>query len=229
MQSLSTTVTDDMTASIYANDSSGVPEAMQVDQKTKVVCFDDNNLCEFHEGAILDKNVNTSDIWFQYSDLQRVKREAVILTRQYRPMGVLLSKTYGIADNESTKNLESWSKACGDVRGLERYINREYAEKRIDVRKRITKSVLKAQYKMRVEDLEYNYSSEVLSRLSAAFSVQSSRFAHMMGKADEKAVHDDEESGNESIRRLQRIPSPNSVMDIVSPDVFEFKDPPCTL
>lgn len=215
-----------MTAPIHVDNNRVQDVIMQMDEKRKVVSFDDNNLCEFHDGAILDKNVNMSDIWFQYSDLQRVKREAVVLTRQYRPMGILLSKTYGIADHESIKNLESWSKGCGDVRGLERYINREYAEKRVDVRKRITKSVLKAQYKMRAEDLEYNYSSEVLSRLSAAFSIQSSRFAHMMGKADESAVHEEDENNCESIRRVQRMPSPNSVLDIVSSEAFECKDPP---
>lgn len=215
-----------MTAPINVDNNTVDEVMMRMDEKRKVVSFDDNNLCEFHEGAVLDKNVNVGDIWFQYSDLQRVKREAAIVTRQYRPLGILLSKTYGIADHESTKNLESWSKGCGDVRGLERYVNKEYADKRTDVRKRITKSVLKAQYKMRAEDLEYNYSSEVLSRLSATFSVQSSRFAHMMGKADACAAHEEEEISYENIRRVQRIPSPNSVMDIVSSEAFEFKDSP---
>jgi hypothetical protein len=161
----------------------------------KVSFVDDDFMCEFHEGAVMDTiDSCAADIWYQQNDLSQMKRKAVIVSKEAHKhgLGSLLSNTYGRSGPDVQVALEKWAMNGNSRRGLERWINDEYAAKRSDIRRRTIQSVLRAQDKMNNEGVkDSNYSVKVLSRLSEAFSLDSANFARYMGLADEKAANAD--------------------------------------
>lgn len=154
----------------------------------------DDNLCSFHAGAVLDQVDSRKDIWYQQTELSHIKRKAVVVSKEAHRYGFgsLLTNTYGNAGDETQDALNTWARNANSRRGLERWINNEYSAKRSDIRRRTIQSVLRAQEKMRVENIDDpDYGMKVLSRLSEAFSQDSRNFAACMGKADEEAAKDD--------------------------------------
>lgn len=181
------------------------------------------DLCIYHSGAVLDtEGVASVDLWYQYADLQRIKRKALVLTKEsgYYGLCSYLTNTYGKTDTVTMEAIITWAISCAARRGLERFLNQEYAAKRYDIRRRTIKSVLTAQRKLQEEGIkDAQYTATVLSRLSVAFSQDSSRFAHVMGIGDEAAAEAASQlcfSGRdeEPRRRVQRIHSPHSVLEL---------------
>jgi hypothetical protein len=140
------------------------------------------------------------DVWYQYEEMKHIKRKALVLSKEAQRYGLgsILTNTYGQTsssaqhqenDGGSTQEaLQTWVRNASSRRGLERWINNEYAAKRSDVRKRTIQSVLRAQLKLQesaISSVDAEYSMKVLSRLSEAFSVDSKDFARGMGLADE--------------------------------------------
>lgn len=160
----------------------------------RTVRFADDELCHYHEGAIMDmieKAGDLADIWYQHADLSHIKRKAMVVSREAHRYGFgsLLTNTYGVASDETQEALDTWSRSANNRRGLERWINDEYSAKRTDIRRRTIQSVLRAQHKMRQENIDdVEYGMKVLSRLSEAFSQDSRMFARAMGRADAAAV-----------------------------------------
>jgi hypothetical protein len=179
----------------------------------------DDNLCVYHAGAVMDiEEACRRDIWHQHTDLQHFKRKAMMTAKEATRygLGTLLTNTYGKACNDTQEAINSWARNGSNRRGLERWINNEYAAKRSDIRRRTIKSVLRAQRKMREEGVaDPEYTMKVLSRLSEAFSQDSRNFARVLGKGDEHAVVVDSEPAEvcESKERKapRRQPSPSSV------------------
>lgn len=171
------------------------------------------------------------EIWYQQGDLQNIKRKAMIIAKESHRYGLgsLLTNTYGNTSNETQGAINTWARNGNGRRGLERWINDEYAAKRSDIRKRTIKSVLRAQRKMVEEGVDDPvYCVKVLARLSEAFSQDSRTFARVMGIADEHAKQVDCDAGQEEVELCaetkQRIPpsrqsSPHSVLiaPIVAP------------
>lgn len=161
---------------------------------TKNVHYDDTNMCTYHCGAVMDfDEAMPSDIWYQHTDLQQMKKKAMAVAKEANRygLGALLTNTYGRPTKETQDSLTTWSTNGSSRRGLERFINDEYSTKRSEIRKRTIKSVLRAQRKMKEEGVtDVDYSMKVLSRLSEAFSQDSRNFASMMGIADEVASKD---------------------------------------
>lgn len=159
---------------------------------------DETDLCRYHEGAIMDLIESTRDIWYQHTDLSHIKRKAMVVSREAHRYGFgsLLTNTYGSTSADETQEaLNTWSRSANNRRGLERWINDEYSAKRSDIRRRTIQSVLRAQQKMRQENItDFDYGTKVLSRLSEAFSQDSRNFARAMGKADELAAQPTEPS-----------------------------------
>lgn len=154
---------------------------------------DGDDLYEFHDGAILELVECRKEIWFQLSDMSIMKRKALMLCKEAKRYGVgsLLNNTYGInnSEAETQESLNIWCRNATSRRGLERWINDEYSANRSDIRKRTIQSVLRAQQKMREENInDAEYRAKVISRLSKAFSQDSRSFALAMGKADELAA-----------------------------------------
>jgi hypothetical protein len=179
------------------------------------VLFDEEKTC-FHDGAIMDiAHMEKADIWYQQADMSHMKRKALVVSKEANQYGFgsLLTNTYGKIDDATQEALNAWSRSGNSRRGLERWINQEYAAKRSDIRRRTIKSVLRAQDKMRKENLtEPGYTSKVLSRLSEAFSRDSYNFARGMGIADEQALIGIDEVGTPKEFHSSRTRSPDSVM-----------------
>jgi hypothetical protein len=155
-----------------------------------------DEICEYHEGAVLDTDASRRDIWYQHSELSRIKRKALVISKEANQYGFgsLLTNTYGRAGDEMQDALNTWSRNGNSRRGLERWINDEYAAKRSDIRRRTIQSVLRAQTKLREEAINnVDYGIKVISRLSEAFSVDSRNFAYAMAIADEVAMSHVEE------------------------------------
>jgi hypothetical protein len=195
------------------------------------VRFADDNLCSFHDGAVMDMIDSTREIWYQHADLSHIKRKAMVVSKEALRYGFgsLLTNTYGNSTEETQEALNAWSRSANNRRGLERWINDEYSAKRSDIRRRTIQSVLRAQEKMRQENIhDTDYGAKVLSRLSEAFSQDSRNFAHAMGKADALAVLFTEATNSSSssatpsaekvraastiMRAPHRAPSPRSVI-----------------
>jgi glutamate synthase domain-containing protein 2 len=197
----------------------------------RTVRFHDGDLCHYHEGAIMDmieKAGDLADIWYQHADLSHIKRKAMVVSREAHRYGFgsLLTNTYGVSSDETQEALDTWSRSANNRRGLERWINDEYSAKRTDIRRRTIQSVLRAQHKMRQENIDdVEYGMKVLSRLSEAFSQDSRNFARAMGRADEAAAAAASSAADESpsnaapstsTKKLHsaplRTPSPRSVI-----------------
>jgi hypothetical protein len=179
---------------------------------------DDENLCEYHTGAVLELIECRKEIWFQQSDMSTIKRKALMVSKDAQRYGVgsLLSNTYGSSSSETQEALNTWCRNANSRRGLERWINDEYSAKRSDIRRRTIQSVLRAQQKMREEninDIEYGW--KVVSRLSEAFSQDSRIFARAMGVADELAANSEPDfsaSKDSPMSIPSRHPSPRTVV-----------------
>ena len=168
---------------------------------------DEDKLHRYHEGPDVDiLAANRKDIWYQYEELKHIKRKALVLSKEAQRYGLgsILTNTYGKTSDETRDALHTWVRNASSRRGLERWINDEYAAKRGDIRKRTIQSVLRAQLKMQESSIsDPEYSMKVLSRLSEAFSVDSKEFARGMGIADEKTsqevcMEEDAQSVDES-------------------------------
>ena len=151
-----------------------------------------DEICSYHEGqAILDLGACSRDIWYQHTELAHMKRKAQAVAREAVKygFGTLLANTYGRSSEDVQESLNSWTRNGQSRRGLERWINDEYAAKRSDIRRRTIQSVLRAQAKMQNDGVDdYEYGLKVLSRLSEAFSIDSRQFARCMAVADELAL-----------------------------------------
>ena len=158
----------------------------------------DEELATFQDGVDIDELAeNRQLVWYQYDELKAIKRKALQISKeaQRHGLGVILTNTYGKKCEETQEALNTWARNGSSRRGLERWINDEYAAKRSDIRKRTIQSVVRAQAKMKDSELhDPDYSTKVLSRLSEAFSVDSKHFARGMGRADELAASGDQES-----------------------------------
>ena len=180
---------------------------------------DDERLCEYHSGAVMELIECRKEIWFQQSDMSTIKRKALMVSKEAQRYGVgsLLSNTYGSNTSETQEALNTWCRNANSRRGLERWINDEYSAKRSDIRRRTIQSVLRAQQKMREENInDVDYGMKVISRLSEAFSQDSRNFARAMGKADELAatLEPDFPATKEPSFGIppRRTPSPRSVV-----------------
>ena len=177
---------------------------------------DDEKLHRYHEGPDVDiLAANRRDVWYQYEELKHIKRKALVLSKEAQRYGLgsILTNTYGKASTENAEALHTWVRNASSRRGLERWINDEYAAKRSDIRKRTIQSVLRAQHKMQESAIQDpDYSMKVLSRLSEAFSVDSKEFARGMAVADEsacRALADSdlaEEDNNNGIPPMHKTP-----------------------
>ena len=116
----------------------------------------DDELCVYHGGAVMDvEEVCESDIWYQHYDRRHTKRNAVLVSKEANRYGFgsLLTNTYGKTCPATQDALNAWSRKGKSTRGLERFINSEYSAQREDIRRRTIQSVLRAQDRMREENL----------------------------------------------------------------------------
>jgi hypothetical protein len=183
--------------------------------KRSIRFSNDAELCVYHGGAVMDvEEVCESNIWYQRADMKNTKRNAVLVSKKANRYGFgsLLTNTYGKPCPATQDALNTWSRNGNSRRGLERFINSEYSAQRDDIRRRTIQSVLRAQEKMRDENLtEPDHIMKVLSSLSKLFSRDSKNFSRAMGIADELAIlnlGDDQARPMPKLVHVPRIKSP---------------------
>ena len=169
-------------------------------------------------------------MWYDYQDMHHMKKKAMAISHEARRYGLgsLLTDTYGRSCPETQASLNTWALRSSSRRGLERWINDEYAAKRADIRRRTTMSVLRAQEKLReAEILDPDYAGKILARLSEAFSKDSLTFARMMGTAD--AMQEEEEMSLKSLslhsttkRKKSILPRRSDHLSVSSTDLRHF-------
>lgn len=196
-------------------------------QPTTRVRFRDNNEV-FHGTALDHAEFEKSKVWYQQSDMKQIKEEAFQLARQAGKYGIgsLLVDTYGKDDHTSVEAVHAWAIACGGRRGLERFHCRHYAKKRMEIRRKTIIAVLKAQHRMHVEEqlTDRDYTATVIGRLAETFSMDSRRFAQVLGAADAVVLQPQQsqtsEPGNitspveKKPKLVQRQKTPQSVMEL---------------
>jgi hypothetical protein len=181
---------------------------------------DGDSLCDYHTGeAVMELIECRKELWFQQSDMSTIKRKALQISKEAQRYGVgsLLSNTYGSNNSETQEALNTWCRNANSRRGLERWINNEYSAKRSDIRRRTIQSVLRAQQKMREENInDVDYGMKVISRLSEAFSQDSRNFARAMGAADQLAANYEPDiltaKATSFEAPIRQAPSPRSVV-----------------
>lgn len=188
-----------------------------------------DDLCEYHDGAILDNpEAIPRDIWFQQTEMQNMKKGALNLSKvgQRQRLGASLNNTYGRTDEVAKSNVRDWVFKCADRRGLERFHNRDYMTRRHDMRRRTILSVITAQQKMKNEGLgrDVEYIALVVCRLSEAFSKDSRQIALMLGLADQSLAENVEleetsVSSSTSMAEVVNAPLPKGTLErTYSPD-----------
>lgn len=181
---------------------------------------------EFSGTALDHAEATKGNIWYKQSDMKQIKEGAFMLARQAGKYGIgsLLGNTYGKDDPKSVDAVQAWAIACGERRGLERFHCRHYAKKRMEIRRKTIFSVLKAQRRMLVEEqlTDLDYVAVVIGRLSEAFSMDSRRFARVLGEADAVALQssspNDPPAADTPVEKkpklIQRQKTPQSVMSL---------------
>lgn len=132
-------------------------------------------------------NVREDDVWYRLDELKCMKLNALHMSHNCDSMhvGSLLSNTYGRSNNDTINAINAWVATSESLRGLERFANADFGEKRMNARRRTIQVILTAQQRLRTNgEIETDYMERVLSRLSEAFSQDYTRFAAIMGQAD---------------------------------------------
>mmetsp|Transcript_8101 Transcript_8101/g.23288 ORF Transcript_8101/g.23288 Transcript_8101/m.23288 type:complete len:437 (-) Transcript_8101:113-1423(-) len=156
------------------------------------------------------------DIWWQPEDFHQFKVSAKVLADEAIEKGICryLDRNYGYVDDKSQNALNLWAKCRVTRRGLERFINKEYAQKRLDVRQRTIHAVLYTQQQMHEEIQcgDVDRAVETIRNVAVVISEQCQTFAYMMAKADASA-------GALRVRKRQKSASAQNVSDITEPTV----------
>lgn len=146
------------------------------------------DLCLYHEGAVLDaEDVCEADVWYQMDELRYMKHEALRRSRDKEALslGSVLSSTYGQFDKDTIEAVHAWVSSCESLRGLERFANSDFREKRTSARSRTIQVIITAQHRMLTDGVkDYDHIEMVLGRLSETFSQDYARFAVILGHAD---------------------------------------------
>jgi hypothetical protein len=176
-----------------------------------------------------NEEVCKSDIWYKQADMSQIKRSAILdskVANRYG-FGSLLTNTYGRKCLATQDALNTWSSKGNSGRGLERYINDEYAAQRADIRRRTIQSILRAQDKMIEESptgTDPDHAMTVLSRLSEVFSRDSTNFSRAMGIADELAILN---MGKQTHSMQKLVPVPRTKSPKSPSCVMEFANTNC--
>lgn len=153
-----------------------------------------NDLCLYHDGAVLDNSYATvNDLWYHHDELKQMKKSDVERSEDQGCQGFcsLLTNTYGKNNKATRSAIIEWCLTCSSRRGLERYVNYDYSVRRSDSRHRTVSGVLKAQRQMQRDNTNHTeYAITLLGRVSQAFSEDAAGFAGMLGAADEMAATD---------------------------------------
>lgn len=101
----------------------------------------------------------------------------------------LLEDCFCNTRNDVQKCLNDFVKACGEGRGIERFVSRSMYERRKEERSKAIKAVLIGQTLARDKGLSPDLAAEQLREVSLVYCLNAKVFARRIGKADEAAVY----------------------------------------
>lgn len=149
------------------------------------------DLCRYQKGPRNLTFEMIRELWFQPEDFEGFK----ISARQSsdnaikKGLSAYIKRTYGSTDGRTQEMLNLWTRCSDTRRGLERFINQEYAQKRVQVRQTTVRAVLYTQGRLCNEGVyQYSETSEVIRNVATGLTSDAITFASMLGKADFAAV-----------------------------------------
>jgi hypothetical protein len=149
------------------------------------------NMCNYREGLTELTEQMILDVWYQQEDFLEFRRTAAITCDEAIRKGLVsfIKRTYSYSDLKTQHSLDLWAKFKDTSRGLERFINKDYAKERLYIRKKQIKGVLYTQEQL-IEDGETDpvRSAAIIRNVATVVSEKAVIFAAMLGSADRAAV-----------------------------------------
>lgn len=173
-----------------------------VRKEKKSVRFVDerDNTCHLVE-PLSSLNTVGPAVWYHPQELRTIKKEALQSCRDAQRFGLggLLTEIYCTGHKETQDRLNYWCRMGSSVRGLERFANGDFNARRSAYRKRAVVSVVRAQEELKNE--KGIDTTNILKRLSEAYTEQARVFSQRLGQADEHALYFVEHSTAETEAR----------------------------
>jgi hypothetical protein len=165
---------------------------MKSSLKRKSVRFAvEDSLCDYRQGPEELTTEIIRETWLQPEDFDEFRSDARNSSRNAIKKGLAayIKWTYGHSDNKTQDMLNLWARCSDTRRGLERFINEDYAKVRLYVRRKTVRAILYTQERLRKEEEQsYDRASAVIGNVSTTLSADPIKLAIMLGKADYAAV-----------------------------------------
>ena len=178
---------------------------MVVPPNRKSVSFQpEERLCSYR--LVLRRRSSRESIerrWYQNSDYERFLeeiKESVAIAQQ-TGLAQHIQHHYGYTDSETQAMLNAWAMCKDTRRGLERFVNEDYGDRRLLHRRKTTDAVLYAQEKLRKSTQSGSRAASVIQSVSSTLSSNAIAYAKMLAIADCEAVRPRKK---ESIAPMQR-------------------------
>ena len=173
---------------------------MVLPTKTKVVSFErDERLCTYK--TVSRRRSSQEKIarrWYLNSDYDRFLEEVreTVATAHQAGLVQLVEHHYGYTDSETQKMLNAWAMHKDTRRGLERFVNEDCGDRRLQHRRKTINAVLYAQEKLRKSNQSGSRAASVIQTVSSTLSANAVAYAKMLAMADFEAARprDDKES-----------------------------------
>lgn len=148
-------------------------------------------LCEYQKGPKELTQEAEGEIWYRAQDYEEFRDHAKAASVDGMENGLdfYLSHSYGYTDEKSQEMLDHWTKQRDTLRGLERFVNRDYNDARLQLRSKTVRSVIHTQKKLNKEkENDYDRRTDAIREVATILSREATEFAFMMGSADQKAA-----------------------------------------
>ena len=158
----------------------------------KAVRFRSNtDLCSYQEGLPELTEQMILDVWCQKEDFLDFRQASADTCDEAirKGHGSFIKRTYGYSDLKTQACLDLWAKLKETRRGLERFINREYAKERHYIRNKQIQGVLYTQQQLTEDGITGAVRrAGIIRKVATTVSKEAVIFAAMLGSADEAAV-----------------------------------------
>jgi hypothetical protein len=149
------------------------------------------NMCTYHEGLTELTEQMILDVWYLQEEFLDFRRAAASTCDEAIRKGraSFIKRTYGHSDLKTQACLDLWAKFKDTKRGLERFINKDYAKERLYIRRKQMNGVFYTQNQL-IEDGETDpvRRAGVIRKVATTVSEEAVIFATMLGSADQAAV-----------------------------------------
>jgi hypothetical protein len=149
------------------------------------------NLCSYHEGLTELTEKMILDTSYRKKDFLGFRRASDSTCEEAIQKGhaSFIQRTYGYSDLKTQACLDLWAKLKGTSRGLERFINKDYAKERHYIRNKHIKGVLYTQKQLTEDGITGPARrAGIIRKVATTVSEEAVIFATMLGSADQTAA-----------------------------------------